>query len=235
MADKLPKAQKTVIAAADRDEMQRIGAEARNGAHIPNEPMDSTDDAMEIGRRIVKVLDSRFQDPTADTTERNEAYSNLRGLAVNGAGAEARLLLRGDAPFKITRNGNVTTISRAFSVPTHLLANGHGVDTTEQGEDGAAQAADSYGLRQYVQLDLQTWGILEWLRDHLASRRDGLDVTVTLLDEILKLKKVYPGCSPRDAMLKAGLDPDTLQLDLDVALESLDNDPDLGISSGNGA
>lgn len=227
-------AQKTVIAPADRDEMQRIAADARNGVHLAHEPMDGTDDAMEIGRRIVKVLDSRFQDPAADTVERNEAYSNLRGLAVNGAGAEARLALRGEAPFKITRNGSVTTISRSFSVPTHLLANGQGT-AVEDGEEGGTGTGDSSAARQYVQIDFQTWEILEWLRDHLASRRDGLDVSVTLLDEILKLKKVYPGYSPRDAMLKAGLDPATLQIDLDVALASLDDETDVGVRESNGA
>lgn len=235
MANKRPKAQKTVIAAADREEIQRIAADARNGTHIPNTPMDATDDAMEIGRRIVKVLDRQFHDASADTVDRTEAYSNIRGLAVNGAGAEARLLLRGDAPFKITRNGSVTTISRSFSVPTHLLANGQGSVGAEQGEKGAGGTTGSYVARQYVQLDFQSWEILQWLRDHLASRRDGLDVSVTLLDEILKLKDVYPGHSPRDAMLKAGLDPSTLQMDLDVALASLDDDTDVGVRESNGA
>lgn len=233
MPKKRSKAQKTVIAPADRDEMQRIAADARNGTHIPSEPTDATDDAMEIGRRIVKVLDSRFQDPSAEDIKRNEAYSNLRGLAVNGAGSEARLALRGDAPFKITRNGSVTTISRSFSVPTHLLANGQSAVAADDGEKHADGTAASLAARQYVQIDFQTWEVLAWLRDHLASRRDGLDVTVTLLDEILKLKDVYPGYSPRDAMLKAGLDPATLQIDLDVALASFDDKTDVGVRESN--
>lgn len=217
------KALRTVITDADAARIEALAQAGHRGDLSVDPPIEPTDDSSEIARRIVHALDKDFSDPASDDLTRNAAYSDLRGLAVTGAAAVARRILRAPKPFKITRNGSVTTVARTFSVPSHLITNGR------TAEADARREIVPTNRRQYIQLDFATWELIEWLRDHLTARRDGLGVTVTSLDEILKLKDVFPGLSPHDAMLKAGLDPATMQVNLDTALAALDDEPDVGI------
>lgn len=227
----------TVIAAVDNAEVEALVSNARLGDATSDPPLDPTDDAMEIARRVVKVLDFKRADPQSDDVSRNAAYSNIRALAVTGAGAVARRVLRSAAPFQVKRNGQLTTLSTIFSVPSHLISaqqrtagEAPDVPVAEEAEDGPARLRRT----QYIQLDFATWELIEWLRNHLTALRDGVGITVSLLDDILSLKDKYPGCSPREAMLKAGLDPTTMEIDLDRALASLDRDDDVGIQDTTG-
>jgi hypothetical protein len=224
---------KTMIPPADADRVERLAEDARTGAAF-KPPLEATEDAIEIGRRVVRLLDDEHRDSHADDATRNAAYRDLRALAVNGGAAVARRLMRGEAPFKITRHGQLYTITKRFSVPTHLVNGGAAPPDVDEDESDKSSSVDDWGNRQYVQVDFMTWELIEWLRTHLASRRDGLNISVTMLDEILKLKDLHPGLSPRDAMLKAGLDPVTLEIDLDRALASLDEPPDVGIRESEG-
>lgn len=218
----------TVIPPADPDRLAVLVADARRGDPTACPPLGPSQDASELGRRIVRALDLRARDPESDDPTRSGAHADLCGLAVTGAAAAARREIRRAEPFRIRRNGNLTTIARSFSVPTHLI-DGAAPSGDGEDDDGPEMAP---ARRSYIQIDFASWELLEWLREHLAARRDGLGVTVTLLDEILKLKDVHPGLGPRDAMLAAGLDPDTLQIDLDEALASLDDDQDVGVRDG---
>lgn len=227
-------ADKTTIPAVDADEVERLARQARAGDPTGTPPVYPSEDAGEIGRRMVLALDHKHRDEKGDDVSRSAAYSNLRGLAVAGGAAIARRIIKHEAPFKITRNGKLTTIARVFSVPSHLITDGQKVEPSEPNGQGASAGTVAFSARQYIQLDFATWDLLRWLRDHLTARRDGLGISVTLLDEILALEAVYPGCAPREAMVKAGLDPTTLQIDLDKALASLAEDPDVGAQDSTG-
>ena len=220
----------TVIAAVDNAEVEVLVSNARRGDTTSDPPLDPTDDAMEIARRVITALDFQRADPKSDDVSRNAAYSNIRALAVTGAGAVARRVLRSTAPFRIKRHGQVTTITGIFSVPSHLIANSAGAAVVDSDQPESEVSRRT----QYIQPDFATWELIEWIRDNLAARRDGLGVTVAMFDEILALHKVYPECTPREAMLKAGLDPTTMEIDLDRALASLDRDDDVGVQDTTG-
>jgi hypothetical protein len=213
------RSQQTVIAAVDAARVDDLALEARAGTHV-DPPVEPTDDPMEIGRRIIAALDSEHDDQDTDDESRNAAYSDIRALSVSGAAARAQ----------------VTTISGAFSVPSYLVTNGNGAVASSDDPNATSNDADMKRRTQYIQPDFATWELIQWVRDHLANRRDGLGVTVAMFDEILKLKDMdgYAGLSPRDAMLKAGLDPKTMEIDLDQALAALETDDDVGIQETTG-
>lgn len=216
-------ARRKQTADVDALRIRQLAITARDGDPNATPTLEPTREAPEIGRRIARALDAEYRDQTSDDPSRAAAYANLLGLASAGAAIHARRLLR-EVQFKISRSGNVTRISGGYALPQALVTAADQAD----GAPSAASPGPETATTLYVELDIMTWAMLRALRGQLAARRDGLSAVVTVIDEILELEKQYPTLTVGAALEEAGLDRDTLSVDLDVALSALDADPDVG-------
>lgn len=161
-------------------------------------------DAPEIGRRVARAVARAFQDGE------DGAYENLVGLAAQGAAYYGRSVLK-ENKLKITRRGEVVTISGAYALPSGVVTNG----ITKSQEPAEAPSDDSLTRTRYVQWGLLTWAEFHTVLDLLRDRRGAIDATVTTFEEVARLEDRYPSLSVGEAVEAAGLDLSGRRIDLD--------------------
>lgn len=179
----------------DHELIRRIAREERDNGCA---------DAPEIGRRIARCVAQAFKDGE------DGAYENLVGLAALGSAYYGRSVLK-ENKLKITRRGEVITISGAYALPTGVVTNG--VDKAQAATED--QTSEAPARTRYVQWGLLTWAEFHTVLELLRDRRGAIDATVTTFEEVAKLERVYPSMTVGEAIQCAGLDLTGRAIDLD--------------------
>jgi hypothetical protein len=172
-------------------------------------------EAPEIGRRVAAALSDAFKDAKATDGERQSAYINLVGLAALGARDVAARVLK-EIRITVTRQGSVQRVQAGGFLPESVVTNGEAVVSLADDVSSASPTVTARKRKLHVQFDFMSWEMFHVLQSQIDKLEAGVASTRITFGEIGKLESIYPDRTVGDAMRAAGLDPDTLEINLDI-------------------